>query len=253
MLAALGLVWAIATVCVSVAYADKAATDKASPTATKKVKKRNSAIVPVPRPKRQNWLARHAEFNERAKQGNVDLLFVGDSITENWNDDGKDVWKKYYGNRKAFNIGFSGDRTQHILWRLDHGNVDGIMPKLAVLMIGTNNYNDNSIKEIADGIKAVVQKLRDKLPETKVLVMGIIPRDDHREETRDKYAKINEIVAKLADDKTVYFMDISDKYLEPDGSVSKTAIPDLVHPGAEGLEIWAEAIEPLVIKFVGTK
>ena len=219
----------------------------------KKVERINTAIVPEPRKRRKNWMTRHAEFNARAKKGSIDLVFLGDSITEEWSVAGKDVWEKYYGSRKAVNFGFSGDRTQHILWRVDHGNVDGIEPKLVVLMIGTNNYTANSAEEISAGIAAVVERLKSKLPKSKILLMGLLPRDDAREATREMFAQINHQIAKLADDKTVYFLDISDRILTKDGAVSTEAMPDLVHLGEKGLEIWAEAIEPYVVKLLGPR
>ena len=108
----------------------------------------NDAVKPVPRD--GNWMKRHESFNERVKQGNVDLIFIGDSITQGWEGAGKEVWAKTYGNRNAVNLGIGGDRTQHVLWRLDHGNIEGIHPKLAVLMIGTNNSGSNTSEQIAD-------------------------------------------------------------------------------------------------------
>src|SRR4029077_13842354 len=108
-------------------------------------------------------------------------LFIGDSITDAWQNGGerggKEVWKKYYANRKAMNAGIGGDRTQHVIWRLNNGNIDGIHPKLTVLMIGTNNTpgNDNTAEEIAEGIKTIVSKVREKIPETKILILGIFP------------------------------------------------------------------------------
>ena len=104
----------------------------------------NDAIVPVPR--EGTWMKRHESFNERVKQGNVDLIFIGDSITQGWENAGKKVWDEYYGKRNAVNLGIGGDRTQHVLWRLDHGNIDGINPKLAVLMIGTNNSSTQHVR-----------------------------------------------------------------------------------------------------------
>ena len=116
-------------------------------------------------------------MNARVKQGNVDLIFIGDSITHGWEEAGKDVWQKFYGKRNAVNLGIGGDQTQHVLWRLDHGNIDGISPKLAVIMIGTNNAGSGQQPEqIAEGIKAIVEQLRAKLPETKILLLAIFPR-----------------------------------------------------------------------------
>ena len=104
--------------------------------------KPNDAVVPVPRD--GNWMKRHDSFNERVKKGNVDLIFIGDSITQGWEGAGKKVWEEFYGKRNAVNLGIGGDRTQHVLWRLENGNIEGIQPKLAVLMIGTNNSGSNN-------------------------------------------------------------------------------------------------------------
>ena len=134
----------------------------------------NDAIIPVPRD--GGWMKRHESFNERVKKGNVDLLLIGDSITQGWESSGKAAWEKYYTPRNAVNLGIGGDRTQHVLWRLDNGNVEGISPKAAVLMIGTNNSGTNSPAQIAEGVEAVVKKLRTKLPKTKILVLAIFPR-----------------------------------------------------------------------------
>lgn len=213
--------------------------------------KSHSAITPVPR--EGNWVKRHESINERARKGDVDLLFIGDSITQGWNDNA--VWKKYYGERKAMNAGIGGDRTQHVLWRLDNGNIDGIKPKLAVLMIGTNNSNkdDNTAEEIADGIKAIVAKLRAKLPETKVLVLAIFPRKEKPDPQRDKNAKASELASKVADDKMVFYQDIGKAFLQEDGTISKEIMPDFLHLSLSGYEIWAKSIEAKVAEVVGGK
>src|SRR5690242_8364585 len=107
------------------------------------------ALLPEPRTTPTNWLSRHEGFVEQAKAGGIDLLFVGDSITDNWRSRGSNVWNKYYAPRHAANFGIGGDRTQHVLWRIDHGELDGLKPKVIVLMIGTNNSNSDSADEIA--------------------------------------------------------------------------------------------------------
>ena len=134
------------------------------------------------------------------------------------------------------NLGIGGDRTQHVLWRLDNGNIDGISPKLAVLMIGTNNSGSNTPEEIADGIKAIVEKLRKKLPETKVLSWRIFPRGaDDQNRQRQVNAKANEIIAKLADDKTWSTTSTSARSsCEPDGTLTKEIMPDLLHLSPKG-------------------
>jgi beta-glucosidase len=152
------------------------------------------------------------------------------------------------------NLGIGGDQTGHVLWRLDHGNIDGISPKLAVLMIGTNNIGGYTPAEIADGIKAVVEKLRAKLPSTKILVLGVFPRGATADEPlRQKQVEINKIAAKLADGKMVLFQDLSPKFLTADGVLSRQVFPDLVHLTPKAYEAWAEAIEPTVAEVVGEK
>jgi lysophospholipase L1-like esterase len=220
-----------------------------------KAGKQPSAATPAERKNDAGWQARHKAMNERIKKGNVDLIFLGDSITHGWEGKGgKEVWEKYYGKRNAVNLGIGGDRTQHVLWRLENGNIDGITPKLAVIMIGTNNSSQNSPEDIAAGIKAIVEKLRAKLPQTKVLVLGIFPRGvDDKDRQRLVNTKTNEIVSKLADDKNVYYLDIGPKFLDKDGKLTKEIMPDLLHLSAKGYTIWAESIEPTVAKLMGEK
>ena len=226
--------------------------------------KPNDAIVPAPRD--ANWMKRHDSFNERVKQGNVDLVFIGDSITQGWEGNGKNVWAEYYAKRNAVNLGIGGDRTQHVLWRLDHGNIDGINPKLAVLMIGTNNSGSNTSGQIAEGVKLIVEKLRAKLPNTKVLVLAIFPRADNFDAQKNKTEKgtkddakrkvnegANEIIQKLADNKMVYYLDIGPKFLAADGTLSREIMPDLLHLNETSYRIWAEATEPKVKELMGEK
>jgi lysophospholipase L1-like esterase len=198
------------------------------------------------------WQQRHESMNQRVKQGNVDLLLIGDSITQGWEGEGKDVWKKFYGNRNAVNLGIGGDQTQHVLWRLDHGNIDGISPKLAVLMIGTNNaHGGQSAADIADGIKAIVMQLRAKLPKTKVLVLGVFPcGPDDKFAPRQTNMKTNEIISKLADGETLFYLDIAPKFLAADRTLSRAIMPDLLHLNAKSYTTWAEAIEPMVAKLM---
>lgn len=226
--------------------------------------KPNDAVIPAPR--EGTWMRRHESFNERVKQGNVDLIFIGDSITAGWENAGKNVWAEFYGKRNAVNLGIGGDRTQHVLWRLDHGNIDGINPKLAVLMIGTNNSGSNTSQQIAEGVTAIVEKLRTKLPSTKVLVLAIFPRADNFDAAKNKAVKgtpddakrkvnegANEIIKKLADNKTVFYMDIGPKFLEPDGTLTRDMMPDLLHLNEKSYRIWAESIEPKVKELMGEK
>jgi beta-glucosidase len=212
-----------------------------------------TSTATTPAPRDGAWMKRHESFNERAKQGDVDLIFLGDSITQGWSDN--DVWQKHYGKRKAFNIGIGGDRTQHVLWRLDHGNVDGLKPKLVVLMIGTNNSNgtDNTAEEIADGIRTIVAELREKLPETKILVLAIFPRGAEPNPQREKNAEASKLASEVADGETVYYLDIGPKFLSADGKLSKEIMPDYLHLSPQGYQIWAESIEDKVAELMGEK
>jgi len=214
------------------------------------VAQENDAIKPVPRD--GNWMKRHNAFNERVKQGNVDLIFIGDSITQGWEGAGKAAWAEAYGKRNAVNLGIGGDRTQHVLWRLDNGNIEGIHPKLAVIMIGTNNSRANTSEQIAEGITAIVKKLREKLPETKILLLGIFPRGaDSNDMLRKVNAGANEIVAKLADGKMVEYLDIGPKFLDEKGGLSKEVMPDLLHLSPAAYKTWAESIESHVARMMG--
>ncbi len=214
--------------------------------------KPNDAVVPAPRD--ANWIKRSECFNEEIKKRDkVDLVLIGDSITDGWRSPAAaKTWKEFYEKRNAVNLGIGGDRTQHVLWRLDHGNVDGIKPKLAVLMIGTNNSGTNNSEQIAAGVKAIVEKLRTKLPETKVLVLAIFPRGPNNEDAKRKVNEgANAIIAKLADDKNVFFLDIGPKFLDADGNLSKEVMPDLLHLNEKSYRTWAESTEASVKKLMG--
>ena len=212
--------------------------------------KLHSATKPVPRS--GGWTKRHESFNKRVAQGNCDLIFIGDSITQGWEGRGKKVWAKHYAKRNAVNLGIGGDRTQHVIWRLDNGNLYRIKPKAAVIMIGTNNSGNNTSQEIADGVEAIVKQLHKKLPETKVLLLGVFPRGANN---ADKRRKVNEganaIFKKLADGKVVHYLDIGPKFLQKDGTLPREIMPDLLHLSEKGYTIWAESIEAKLKELMG--
>lgn len=210
--------------------------------------------TPVSREKDEWWTKRHAQKLELVKKGNVDLLYIGDSITHGFEGGGKAMWEKYYAPRKALNLGYGGDKTENVLWRLDNGEIDGLKPKLAIIMIGTNNTGHRKDKPelIAEGVKAICDKLRAKLPEMKILVLAIFPRSEKSTDApRVNNDEANKLIAKFADDKNIFFMDINSKLLEADGTLSKEIMPDRLHPNVKGYQIWAEAIEPTVAKLIG--
>ncbi len=216
----------------------------------------NTAIIPVPRPD-QRAMARTDVVLERAKTnaGPCDIAFIGDSITQGWEGNGRNVWQKFYGQRKALNFGVGGDRTQHVLWRFDHGQLDGIQPKACVVMIGTNNSNkdDNTEADILEGVTKVVTEIRERLPQTKVILIAILPRGPTFSTQRGKILQVNQALAKLADGKSVFYVDFGSRLIEPDGSISRQIMPDYLHLTAAGYEIWAEAMEPLLKQVLDEK
>jgi beta-glucosidase len=223
----------------------------------------SKAVQPAPRGD-DWWKKRQESVNAQVQKGNVDLLLLGDSITHGW-DSQKPLWDKYFGKWNTVNAGFSGDRTQHVLWRLENGNIEGIRPKVAMIMIGTNNSNgnDNTAEEIAEGIAAIVCKLRTELPQTKILLLAIFPRGT--KEQRDaktngafnpqwaKNDKASQLASRLADGKNVIFLDINKAFLNDKGELPLEVMPDLLHPKEKGYEIWGEAITPTLEKLMAGK
>lgn len=198
------------------------------------------------------WANFHKSFLERTAQGaqknDISVVFLGDSITQGWNDTGKAVWDKVYAPLGAVNYGIGGDSTRQVLWRLQNGEVDGIKPKLVVLKIGTNNlYNDvnaGSDEEIAAGIGAIVGLLRQKLPNTKILLLGLLPRENTYFTGRTMH--INKLIEPLTDGKTIRFLDMTDKFQTAPGKVKPELYNrDQLHLSPQGYELWAAAMKPL--------
>ncbi len=192
------------------------------------------------------WNQMHEGFLKRSKEGPVDVLFLGDSITEGWGGAGREVWDAKFKPMKAGNFGIGGDKTQQVLWRItEGGELEGISPKACVLMIGTNNFGLGGEKpeNVATGIKAIVEKLRETKPEMKVLVLGIFPRDEKPGTgMRKNIAAVNAEIAKLDDGKQVKFLDIGPSFLNAEGVLSKDIMPDFLHLSPKGYEIWAEMV-----------
>jgi beta-glucosidase len=210
----------------------------------------NTATNPLPRDK--YWLLRHDEFLKEGRTEKIDLLFLGDSITDFWRTKGSNVWNRFYAPRHAADFGINADRTQHLLWRIQHGELDGLRPRVVVLLIGTNNTGKernqdkirNTTEEAIDGVTTVVKAIRAKLPDSKILLLGIFPRGETDNPQRQQIKEINTAIARLADNHTIVFLDIGDRFLSPDGLLSKDIMSDSLHPTEKGYEIWAEAMEP---------
>ena len=221
---------------------------------------KNLAIVPVPRT--GSMTNRQAQVLQRAKDapGDYDVEFIGDSITQGWEGKGAAVWQDLGAKYKIINFGVSGDRTEHVLWRFEQGQLDGIKAKVAIVMIGTNNSNKNkdgtwayTDSDILEGVTAIVNEIRRRQPETKVFLLGIFPRGKAFNEQRGRLLEINQVLAKLADGKNIFYLDFGSQYVENDGSISKDIMPDALHPNEAGYKIWAAAMEPKLKELLGGK
>ncbi|MHC4822400.1 MAG: GDSL-type esterase/lipase family protein [Planctomycetota bacterium] len=201
----------------------------------------------TPEPRTDGWWTWRAdELNRRAAEGTARIAFFGDSITQGWEGAGKEVWQENYAPLQAVNLGIGGDRTEHVLWRMRHGNLKNMEPEVCVVMIGTNNTGSDSSSEIAKGVQAVVAELLFTLPETQVLLLAIFPRGaDAKDGLRVINEGANAIVKDWAGDQDqVHYLDINAPMLDHDGVLPKEIMPDLLHPNEEGYRIWAEAMAP---------
>ena len=204
------------------------------------------------------WMPRHQEKLAEIERGKAageptDLVFIGDSITHNWEQHNKALWDEYWGKYHALNLGYGGDRTENVLWRLQHGEIDGIKPKVIVMMIGTNNtgFRHEAPELIYAGIKRDIQEIQKHQPHAKLLLLAIFPRGEKPDDTqRVLNEKVNAMLPKLADNKRVFFLNINKAFLAPDGTLSKDIMPDLLHPNAEGYKIWQREMQPELDKLM---
>ena len=198
------------------------------------------------------FLKSHESFVEIAKKGEAQVVFLGDSITAGWGRQAA-IFDKEFGQYKAANFGIGGDRTQHVLWRVENGEFEGIKPKAVVLMIGTNNAGvaENSPEQIAAGIKNIIDAIHKRSPDSKVLLLAIFPRGPNpADANRMKNAKVNALIAKFDDGKKVHFFDIGAKFLTADGTLEKSVMPDLLHLNAASYQIEADAIREKLASLV---
>jgi lysophospholipase L1-like esterase len=219
----------------------------------------SAAVVPVSRLEDDsyNWWTRHAAELAAGANTDPEIVLIGDSITHFWageplnnHQNGPRAWAETFGARRVLNLGFGWDRTQNVLWRIDHGEFDGLHPKLVILIIGTNNFSTtlnaraNTPTEAAEGIFAICDRLHAKSPATHILVMGVLPRGHRPDEGfRAPIAALNALLAhKLVGRANTTFLDIGTRFLASDGSRPAELMPDGTHPSEKGYAIWGRAI-----------
>ena len=201
----------------------------------------------------------HDSFLARGKAGPVGVLFIGDSITAGWTKV-PHIWERYYGNDQPANFGIGGDQTQHVIWRIENGELAGLQPKVTVLMLGTNNSAAHTAAEITAANKKIVELIRAKMPTTKVLLLAIFPRGARKDkdgkitdgaiaDAAQRTGVINAVnaeLAKLDDGNHVRFLDIAAVFYGQDGKIPFALMPDQLHPNAAGYQLWADAMKPLL-------
>lgn len=213
-----------------------------------------STLVPVTQNRdwrTYDWAERHAACVALMTERKPEIVMLGDSITHFWGGEpvsgrrtGTNEWNRLFAGRRVVNLGYGWDRTENVLWRLTHGEFDDVEPEAVVLMIGTNNMGLNTPEEIAAGIEAICNEIHRRSSRTRILLLGIFPRGQKPDATRDKVAEVNQRIAQLDGKSGVAYLDIGDKFLEADGSISREVMDDFLHPTAKGYAIWAEAMGP---------
>lgn len=222
----------------------------------------NTAIVPVPKLENDSydWYARHEAVLKVKEQINPEIVMIGDSITHFWGGPpelgpqrGPLAWKALFGQQRALNLGFGWDRTQNVLWRLDHGEFDGLHPRCVVINIGTNNFSGtanaraNTPAEVVEGIRAICQRIHAKSPESRIILMGVLPRGAKPDDAfRKKILELNKLLVEVGQTPGITFLDIGPQFLLPNGELPRTLMSDFCHPTEEGYTLWATALKPLL-------
>ena len=210
---------------------------------------------------RGNWWPNYHKNMLKREPKNMKVMFLGDSITMMWHsqsgyEGGTAVWDKFYKDIPAGNYGISGDKTENVLWRITNNNdLAGTNPEVVILLIGINNLlQKSSPNDTATGIKAIVQVLKEKLPQTKILLLGIFPCwESPKHPIRGKVKSVNETISVLADGKSIWFLDIGHVFLEKDGSISTEILRDRLHLSEKGYQRWADAMQPTLNKILNMK
>lgn len=196
-------------------------------------------------PRDAQWLKRHEGFVAEAKKGGADVLLLGDSLTDAWRGQ-KGLWAERFAPLRAANFGMAGDCTQHLLWRLRNGTIDGLRPRVVMLMIGTNNlgWSGQDVESTVEGVRAVVNEIRARTPSSRIVLLGILPRGEKPDDPLR--AKIKDANAGLARLGGVQFLDFGDRLLQPDGAIAKDVMPDFLHLSEKGYRVWADAVRDVL-------
>ena len=225
----------------------------------------NPATQPALRPdyppeKMKEWFDRHEQLCARARQGGIDVLFLGDSITEGWEKQGLPAWQKIAHRHRIANFGRAGDRTQQVLWRITHGELDTLSPAVTVLLIGTNNLDpgldappllrQHTPEETVAGVAAVVREVQQRLPRTQILLTGVFPRGAKDSRYRTEVPVVNAGLGRLALELGVSFLDLTTRFLPPSGKLDPALFTDQLHLSPQGYEIWADALLPELDRLV---
>jgi lysophospholipase L1-like esterase len=222
----------------------------------------NTALVSVPKLENDvyDWYARHAAVLEVKDRINPEIVLIGDSITHFWGGEpaanirnGPQAWKQAFGDRRVLNLGFGWDRTQNVLWRLEHGELDGLRPRWVILNIRTNNFSTtqnakaNTPAEVAEAIGAICERIQAKSAQSRIILMGVFPRGQKADDPyRAKIARLNGLLSALAKEKGLTFLDLGRQMLQADGSMSREIMGDFCHPTEKGYAIWAEALKGVI-------
>jgi beta-glucosidase len=193
------------------------------------------------------WLQRHrSKLSEiKAAKAPPQIVFIGDSITQGWEESGLTTWKKYFKSLNAINLGFNGDCTEHVLWRIEQGELDNMNPSIIIMMIGTNNagHRKEDPQHTFLGIKAILSRIRQKQPNAQTVLLAIFPRGQFTNDPlRKMTSETNALIRQLADNKHIHYLDINEKFLTEDGELTKEVAEDFLHINAQQYDVWAKAM-----------
>lgn len=231
---------------------------KTPPPGTVKAGTDRPPVAATPAPRDAKWVRYHEALVEAAKQSQAEVVFIGDSITDFWRSAGRRPWEQRLAPFRPLNLGIAGDRTEHVLWRLQNGALGNLKPRAVVLMIGTNNLKGvsaaHSVEDTAAGVAAILKELDRRLPGVPILLLSILPRQPKYDWMAAKVKETNAKLEALGDGRRVRFLNLHDRFLDAEGGIRAELMEaDLLHLSEKGYETWAEAITPVLKEWVGAE